>query len=134
MFAGEKSKPAADASYSNLSWENFHVDHSFDFGTKIQGNKEIGTIDSWGPFFRVSFDLIQHSPHDSVHSVLEIYPIGIYLAQHQQLIFMTMINENVNPSYCVFFIETSRWYNIVIEQKAVNGKVIRYILDVIISH
>ena len=61
VFAGDKFKPAADASYRNLLWENFHVNHSFDIGTKIQRNKAIGTIDSWGPFFRVSFDLIIHS-------------------------------------------------------------------------
>ena len=61
MFAGDKVKPAADASYRNLLWENFHVDHSFNIGAKIQENKQIGTIDSWGPFFRVSFDLIIHS-------------------------------------------------------------------------
>ena len=32
-------------------------------GTKIMRDKEIGTIDSWGPFFRISFDLIIHSFH-----------------------------------------------------------------------
>ena len=63
MFAGDKYKPAADASYRNLLWENFYVDHSFNFGTKTQ-NKEIGTIDRWGPFYRVSFDLIIHSFQD----------------------------------------------------------------------
>ena len=61
VFAGDNSKPAADASYRNLSWENFHVDHSFDIGTKIQKNKEIGAIETWGPFFQISFDLIIHS-------------------------------------------------------------------------
>ena len=61
MFAGDQFKPAADASYRNLLWENFHVDHSFNIGAKIRLNKEIGTIDSWGPLFRVSFDLIIHS-------------------------------------------------------------------------
>ena len=70
VFAGDKFKPAADASYRNLSWENFHVDHSFNIGTKIQKNKEIGTIDSWGPFFRVSFDLIIHSYVNGYSSVL----------------------------------------------------------------
>ena len=61
MFAGDKFKPAADASYKNLLWENFHVDHNFDIGTKIRWGNKIGTIASWGPFFRVSFDLIIHS-------------------------------------------------------------------------
>ena len=28
---------------------------------EIEENKEIGTIDIWGPMFRVSFDLIIHS-------------------------------------------------------------------------
>ena len=61
VFAGDKFKPAADASYRNLFWENFYVDHSFDIGTKIRGNKKIGIIETWGPFFRIRFDLIIHS-------------------------------------------------------------------------
>ena len=35
VFAGDKSKPPSDASYRNLLWENFHLDHTFDFGAKV---------------------------------------------------------------------------------------------------
>ena len=75
VFAGDK-KPAADASYRNLLWENFHVDHSFNIGTKIQENKQIGTIESWGPLFRVSLDLIIHSQDGGRSSILSFQSNG----------------------------------------------------------
>ena len=95
MFAGDKSKPAADASYKNLFWENLLADQSFNVGTKIQRNKQIGFIDSLGPFFRVSFDLIIHKyPPKYVNSVMDfkndiIGPwslpniFGVYLLRHE---------------------------------------------------
>ena len=71
VFAGDKSKPAADASYRNLKWENFNIDQSYNIRTKITKGKEIGTIDSWGPYFRISLDLIIHShAYDGYSSVL----------------------------------------------------------------
>ena len=79
MFAGDNSKPAADASYRNLSWENFHVDHNF--GTKVLKDKQIGFIDTWGPFFHFSFDLIIYSHPLSTqahYSVLEVWNDKIY--------------------------------------------------------
>ena len=65
VFAGDKFKPAADASYRNLVWETFHIDHRLNVGTKVERNTQIGTIDTLGPFFRVNFDLMIHS--HSVH-------------------------------------------------------------------
>ena len=46
VFAGDKSKPAADASYKNLVWENLHANQSLNIGTKIQKNKQIGQFGS----------------------------------------------------------------------------------------
>ena len=65
MFAGDKFKPAADASY-----RNFHAGPSFNTGSNVQKNKKIGTIDSWGPLFRISLDLIIHSHVEGTSSVL----------------------------------------------------------------
>ena len=142
MFAGDKFKPAADASYRNLFWENFYVDHSFDIGTKIQRNKEIGTIDSLGPFFRVSFDLIIHSFHQDEWSSLLAFLYSCHYCINGDRIpalFLDykgtgngrdgeiLISNTVDNSkdYFHFKIELNHWYNIVIEQNSINGKVIK---------
>ena len=139
VFAGDK-KPAADASYRNLLWENFPVDHSFDIGTKVQKDKEIGTIDSWGPFFRVSFHLIIHSLHPSLQwsSLLNfkgnwaVCPNceygdnvpALYLDNMVGQIWFYNDGENLKD-YVLFEIELNHWYNIIIEQKSLIRKVIR---------
>ena len=134
MFSGDKSKPAADASYRNLIWENFHVDHSFDFGTKIQSNKEIGTIDSWGPFFRVSFDLIIHSlRQEEWSSLLAFRGNGAIcdnckIGDRVPVLFLNnkdcVIQFSNTVNNLLFDVELNNWYNIIIEQKSVNGKVV----------
>ena len=145
MFAGDNFKPAADANYRNLSWENFHVDHSFNIGTKIQENKEIGTIDSWGPFFRVSFDLIIHSlRQEELSSLLAFRGNGAtcdqcIIGDRIPALFLNnkgtgkgrdgeiQLSNTVENSkdYFHFKIELNHWYNIVIEQNSINGKVIK---------
>ena len=56
VFAGDKFKPAADASY-----KNFNAGPGFNIGSNIRKNNQIGTIASWGPLFHISFDLMIHS-------------------------------------------------------------------------
>ena len=136
VFAGDNLKPAADASYRNLLWENFHVDDNFDVGTKVQRDKQIGTIDSWGPFFRVSFDLIVHSvPQDRTSSVLDFicetetrttsYVLSISLNRPWLWLYtMELRFENVNIDF-KFDVEKDHWYNIIIEQNSFSGKVMR---------
>ena len=142
MFAGDKLKPAANAIYKNLIWENFYVDHSFRIGNKIRGMKDIGTIDSLGPFFRVSFDLIIHSLklkgqystnsldrsnvlnfmyENDAGKLLEFSFIHLHRSG-----YLEFSNFDGNINYWFNFnIELSHWYNIIIEQKSVNGKVIK---------
>ena len=135
VFAGDK-KPAADASYRNLLWENFPVDHSFDIGTKVQNNKEIGTIDSWGPFFRVSFDLIIHSLHAShgVTSLLAFRGNGAVCdtCEFGEFVPDIYLNDSFSKiqvdylhDYVQFEIELNHWYNIIIEQKSPRAQVLR---------
>ena len=119
VFAGDKFKKAADASY-----RNFDAGQNFNIGSNIQKSNKIGTIGSWGPLFRVSFDLIIHSRHQddkydwsSVLTFLHAAP-SIYLDKTSLL--TTVDNKIFN-----FKIELNHWYNIVIEQKSVNGKVIK---------
>ena len=134
VFAGDKVKPAANASYRNLLWENFHVDHSFDFGAKIVADKEIGTIDSWGPFFRVSFDLIIHSlRQEEWSSLLAFRGNGAIcdnckIGDRVPVLFLNnkdcVIQFSNTVNNLLFDVELNNWYNIIIERKSVNGKVV----------
>ena len=140
VLAGDNSKPAADASYRNLSWENFHVDHSFDVGTKIQRDREIGIIDSWGPLFRISLDLIIHSRvNNGFSSVLAFRGNGVtndccFIGDRIPAILLynpTMTLQFANSVrhygnyWFEFKINRKTWYNIIIEQKFVHRKVKR---------
>ena len=51
VFAGNNFMPAADVTYRNLVWENIGR------SGVVKKNTVIGTIPSWGPLFRVSFDM-----------------------------------------------------------------------------
>ena len=118
VFAGDKFKKTADASY-----KNFDAGQNFNIGSNIQKNKKIGTIESWGPLFRVSLDLIIHSRHRNENyersSVLDFFNAApsIYLDKTG---FVTTVDKKIFH----FDIELNHWYNIVIEQKSLNGKVI----------
>ena len=140
VFAGDNLKPAADASYRNLLWESFLVGHSFQIGTKVMDknskNLDIGTIDNWGPFFRVSFDLIIHSHgKNDCHSVLalkattdcfqdgdKIPAILVCKNIRTYLEFVYSVNNNQKFMFKTNF-KFKTWYKIVIEKKAVKGKV-----------
>ena len=136
VFAGDKFKPAADASY-----KNFNAGPGFIVGYNAQKNNQIGTIDSWGPFFRVSFDLLIHSyENDGDHfSVLAFKGNGgtsdccengdripfitvVSSNQELQLSFANSVNQNGNY-YFFFNINLETWYNIIIEQEYVNRMV-----------
>ena len=126
VFAGDNQKPAADASYQNLSWENFYVDNNIDIGAKIQKDKEIGTIDTWGPFFRVSFDLKIHSyqigslTQDEMSSVLAFSGSAPVILLHRTLGLVFIVKKKRFN----FNIELNHWYSIIIEHQTINGKVI----------
>ena len=122
VFAGDNFKPAADASYRNFdAGPNFHI------GSNVRMNNEIGTIDSWGPLFRVSLDLIIHSinPGEEMFSVLtfqqietlryteRILAIDIKCAPNCEFHFFNKFS--VFGSYDRINLDT--WYNIVIERK-----------------
>ena len=56
VFAGDKFKPAADASYRNLVWETFHIDHRLNVGTKVEKGKKIATIDNFVQIKKLLYD------------------------------------------------------------------------------
>ena len=92
----------------------------------MKKNKEIGKINgTWGPFFRISFDLIIHSfvkgkgkqgwssvlAFDKKPSV-DLNKNGELRIFFQQRKYMFIVNVDKN-----------KWYNISVEQKPNNSKV-----------
>ena len=100
-------------------------------------NTEIGTIAHWGPLFRVSLDL-------KINSLVRVggwgwtnvlvfkgdgasrndVP-GIFMHQSLKygLLFTNSVNGKANWYFNNHSIKLKKWYNIVIEQKKVKGKV-----------
>ena len=134
VFAGDKFKPAADASY-----KNFNAGPGFNIGSNTRKNNQIGTIDSWGPFFHIGFDLIIHShAHDDgeYFSVLAFkrnggtsdccengdrIPVIMVVSSNRELLLSFANSVNKNGNYHLNHnIKLETWYNIIIEQKYVD--------------
>ena len=136
VFAGDKFKPAADASYIN-----FDAGIGFNAGYNVRENKQIGTIDSWGPYFRISFDLFIHSydNNDKHSSVLAFkgnggisnccengdrIPFITVVSSNREILLSFANSLNQNGNYYFFFnINLKTWYNIKIEQEYVDRNV-----------
>ena len=116
--------------------------------TKIQKDNEIGTIASWGPFFRVSFDLIVHSHvQDDWSNVLsfkgnggnsDLSQIGdtipaILFSKDKSELRITNTGDGNANFHFDFKIDLKHWYNILIEQKPKNKKVRKNHKSIIIS-
>ena len=133
VFAGDNFNHASDASYRNLIWENIGQ------SGVVKRNTEIATIPSWGPQFRVSFDLKVNSRNrrEIWASVLSFKGNGakhdfrtvgdripaIYYHKSGFLHFASGVNGNRNYVFN-YPIKVKKWYSITIEQKLSNGKVI----------
>ena len=131
VFAGDNFKPAANASY-----RNFHAGPDFYTGSNVQRNKQIGTLDSWGPLFRVSLDLIIHSYVEGAGSILDFKGNGgirsccehgdripsIFVHEDGYLAFRNSVRRNADHQFD-FEVNLNTWYKILIEQKVVNRKV-----------
>ena len=100
-------------------------------------NKLLGTIDSWGPLYRVSLDLIVHSHSNTTYSSVlsfkgngastdnDNYGDRIPIIQVGNNGYLYLISSvNGDNSYIVKTeIDLNNWYNIIIEQKLINRKV-----------
>ena len=104
-------------------------------GTKVKKNKEIGTIASWGPTFRVAVDIIVHtagsgwssiihftSTPDSGQNVMgERIPAIFYNSKgFLQLTSGVDKTARYNVNYNI---DLKKWYHIEIAQTKMNGKV-----------
>ena len=108
----------------------------------VKRNKEIGSINgTWGPFFRISFDLIIHSyvkgkGKQGWSSVLAFKGNGgkshcckhgdrvpdLALSKNGDLRLSNSISGNKKYSFN-FNIDLYKWHNIIVEQKPHKGKV-----------
>ena len=135
VFAGDKFLPAADATYRNLVWENIGLSGA------VKKNTEIATIPSWGPLFRVSFDLMINSHASGPggrggwSSVISFKGNGgkknsgshgdripAVFMNNGRLHFRTSVSGNSNyPLNSA--VPLKRWLHVIIEQNYLNKKV-----------
>ena len=104
---------------------------------KVKKNNLLQTIDSWGPFFKVTFDLMVHSKPSSYWSSILAFKgnngssdfdkygdraPAIFYNQLGKLHFVNAVNGNKRY---VFDrpIDLGKWYKIEMEQVSLNGKV-----------
>ena len=104
---------------------NFNLNYNL-FQGDVKRNNEIGRINgTWGPFFRISFDLIIHS-----------YVKGKGKQGWSSVLAFNKkpsVDLNKNGELRIFFqqrkysfitnVDLNKWYNITIRQKAENKKV-----------
>ena len=96
----------------------------------IQGDvktyNEIGAINGYfGPFYRISFDLIIHSYVEEISSVLSFgrsWYIAIFFNENGELKFYFTIHRRYS---FVLNVKLSKWYNITIVAKPIDNKKVR---------
>ena len=137
FFAGYKFHPAADASYRNLVWDWKNIGLSGD----LKRNTEIGTIPSWGPQFRIHFDLKINShvsgDRGGWSCVISFKKDGgksnagrygdrspsIYMNKKGFLVVASAVNGKRNHNFKFHSIKLNEWFSVTIEQTSDKGKV-----------
>ena len=107
----------------------------------LKKNTEITTISSWGPQFRVSFDLkinsLASGNRGGWSSVLSFKKDGgarnngqlgdripaIFMNKKGFLLFSSSVNRNRNYNFKPYSIKLKKWYSIALAQTWENGKV-----------
>ena len=110
----------------------------------VKRSTQIGpTIANWGPLFRVSLDLKMNSlvrvggwgwsnvlvfkgngaSKNSGRNGDRIPGIWMHQSLRYGLLFTNSVNGNANFYFNNYSVKLNKWYNIVIEQKEVKGKV-----------
>ena len=103
----------------------------------IQRGKQIGTIESWGPFFQIKFDLYINSFGPAAwNGILSFKGNGaskdccndgdrvpiVQLNEIGQLVFVNSVNGDGNYN-SRHYVQSKKWLRITIEQKLTNDKV-----------
>ena len=134
VLAGDRFFTAADASYRNLVWENIGLSGD------VKKNNEIATIPSWGPEFRISFDLKINSrvsgDRNGYTSVISFKGNGgkkdlgnhgdripcVFMNRNGRLHFRSSVSANSNYKLNSP-VPLKKWLHVIIEQKSSSGKV-----------
>ena len=112
----------------------------------VEKDNEIGTIESWGPHFRVSFEMIIKSFVGAKWtSILSFKGNGakgsccqpgdrapaIFLQNNKKyLVFSHPVNGNGKySSHWDKKVRLNKWYKIIIEQISINGKVVALVKE-----
>ena len=126
IYAGDYFNEPANALYQNLQYANI-----------VEKGRLIDTVSSWGPLFRISFDLFITSFGPSVwSSILSFKGNGgtnnccnngdrvpiVQLRDNGELYFINSVNGNGNAHFHTA-VETNKWLEIEIEQTKIEGKV-----------
>ena len=103
----------------------------------IERGRLIDTVEAWGPFFRITFDLFISSFGPSTwSSILSFKGNGgtnnccnngdrvpiVQLRDNGELYFINSVNGNGNAHFHTA-VETNKWLEIEIEQTKMDGKV-----------
>ena len=109
----------------------------------VKRNTELATIPSWGPLFRVSLELKINSlvrvggwgwsnvlvfkgngaSRNSGKNGDRIPGIWMHQSLRYGLLFTNSVNGKANFYFNNYSVKLNKWYNIVIEQTEVKGKV-----------
>ena len=111
----------------------------------IERGRLIDTVEAWGPFFRISFDLFVTALGPSEWgSIISFKGNGgtnnccnngdrvpiVQLRDNGQLYFINSVNDNGNAHFHTA-VDTDKWYQIEIAQTRIDGKVEnKYILSI----
>ena len=108
----------------------------------IERGRLLETVESWGPFFRISFDLFISSFGPSTwSSILSFKGNGgtsnccdngdrvpiVQLRKNGKLYFISSVNGNGNTAFhTASAVDSNQWLEIEIEQTKMDGKVCRF--------
>ena len=126
------------AADQKMEFSRIDKDENIGLSGDVKKNTEIGALPSWGPEFRISFDLMVNSLSGgtwlsvlsfkrdggkrNIGKIGDRIP-GIYLNKKGFLHFASGVNRNRNYKFNFDSIKLKKWYSILIEQSKDKGKV-----------
>ena len=121
-----------------MEFSRIDKDENIGLSGDVKKNTEIGALPSWGPEFRISFDLMVNSLSGGTWlSVLSFKRDGgkrnggvigdrnpaIFLNKKGFITFASGVNGNPNHNFNFNSIKLKKWYSIEIAQTRDKGKV-----------
>ena len=127
------------ASEKKMEFYRIEKDENIGLSGDVKKNTEIGKIPTWGPEFRVTFDLKIHSLVSASWTNVISFKINggksnsgkmgdripaIFLNNKKGFLHFTSgVNRNRNHAFNFNSIKLKKWFSIAIQQTRENGKV-----------